>query len=89
MKKIAVNFEDITTEVVQAIAKQYPQVFIESDIVSFSGINDALEHSVKLLLNETVYIIKKSAIVDWSTNRYEEGYFKTFGNEEEQEDADL
>ena len=89
MKKITVNFEDITTEVVQAIAKQYPQGFIESDIVSFSGLNDAMEDRVKLLLNETVYLIKKSAIEDWSVNRYEEGYFKTFGNEEEQEDADL
>ena len=89
MKKVAVNFENITTEIMQAIAKQYPQGFIESDIVSFSSFNDALEDRVKLLLNETVYLIKKSVIEDWSIYKYEEGYFKTFGNEDEQEYVDL
>lgn len=89
MKKIAVDFDDITNEVMVAIAKQYPQGFVESDIVSFSSFNGELEDRVKLLLNETVYLIKKSTIEDWSSPRYEEGYFKSLGDEEEQQDADL
>ncbi len=89
MKKIAVNFEDITTEVINELAKQYPCGFVESDIISFSSFNDELEDRVKLIFNETVYLIKKSTIEDWATYRYEEGYFKSMGNEGEQKDADL
>lgn len=89
MKKIAVDFEDITNEVMVAIAKQYPQGFVESDIVSFSSFNGELEDRVKLLHHETVYLIKKSTIEDWSTHRYEEGYFRSLGIDQEQQDADL
>lgn len=89
MKKIAIDFEDITNEVMEAIAKQYPQGFVESDVVRFSNFNGELEDRVKLILDDAVYLIKKSTIEDWSAHRYEDGYFKTQGNEEEQEDADL
>jgi len=89
MKKIPVNFEDITLEIIEAIAKKYPQGFVESDIVSFGHYNAELEDRVKLILNDTVYLVKKSAIEDWSSYRYEDGYFGSMGNEREQQDADL
>lgn len=88
MKKIAIDFEDITNEVMLAIAKQYPQGFVQSDIVSFSSFNGEFEDRVKLQLNDTVYLIKKSTIEDWTYPRYEEGYFKSLGDDEQQ-DADL
>lgn len=89
MKNIDVNFEDITNELIETIAKKYPQGFVESDVISFSSFNGELEDRVKLIFNETVFLIKKSTIEDWSAHRYEEGYFRSLGNGEEQEDADL
>ena len=80
---------DITNEVMETIAKQYPQGFVESDIVRFSSFNGELEDRVKLILHDAVYLIKKASLEDWAAHRYEAGYFKTLGNEEEQEDADL
>ena len=81
MKKIAVNFEDITNEVIEAIAKEYPQGFIESDIISFSSnLNTKMEDRVKLIVNEKLYLIKKAIINDVLTLRYEEGYFSSLSD---------
>ena len=90
MKKIAVNFGDITNEVIEAIAKAHPQGFIESDIISFSShSNMEMEDRVKLIINEKVYLIKKSIINDLSTQRYEEDYFSLLANEDVNGDVDL
>ena len=76
MKKIDVNFDYITNEVIEVIAKAHPQSFIESDIISFgSNLNMEMEDRVRLIINEKLYLIKKAIINDVLTLRYEEGYF--------------
>ncbi len=89
MKRIEVNFEDITQDIIDAIAKQYPQGFLDSDIVSFSHLNNELEDRIKLIIGDTSYLVKKSTIEDWEAAKYEEGYFKSPNEEDLASDADI
>lgn len=89
MKRIEVNFEDITQEVIDAIAKQYPQGFLDSDIISFSHFNSELEDRIKLSIGDTSYLVKKSIIEDWAAAKYEAGYFKSSDDEDPSSDADV
>ena len=89
MKKIEVNFDDITQEVMNALAKQYPQGFMESDIVSFSHLNSELEDRIKLIIGDTSYLVKKSIIEDWASAKYEEGYFKSSADDDPPSDVDI
>lgn len=89
MKKITVDFQSITFEVIEGIAKKYPQGFIESDVVRFGHTNLGMEDSVELVLNDTLYLIEKSVAEEVIALRYEEGYFAAVQNDKEQQDLDL
>lgn len=88
MKKIEVNFNDITQEVIDAITMQYPQGFVESDIISFAHLNNAMEDRIKIKVGEVLYLVKKSVIEDWEGAKYEDGYFKSLNTEDPTSDVD-
>lgn len=88
MKKIDVNFEDITQEVVDAIAKKYPQGFVESDVISFSHFSNVMEDRIKIMVGEAVYLVKKSIIEEWEVAKYEDGYFKSLNTDDPTSDVD-
>ena len=88
MKKIEVNFDDITQNVIDVLARKYPKGFLDSDIISFSHLTNELEDRVKLTIGDTVYLVKKSTIEDWDAARYESGYFNKLNTDDPSTDAD-
>lgn len=93
MRKIAVDFMDLTPEIIDEIVKVYPQGFGETDMVSFTNVDDEIDHRIKVKLNGTLFMIKKSALDkhlnDQFGDKYDEDYFSNLRNDDESCDAEF
>ncbi|WP_027395117.1 hypothetical protein [Aquimarina latercula] len=83
MKKITVNFENINNELLKEIAKAYPNGFIESDVISFSDVDPKMEDRVKVVLENSMYLIKKSTLEDSESSNFDNEYFESFTKEKD------
>jgi len=89
MKKVAVDFKNLTPEVIEAIAKAYPEGFIDSDVISFTNVDIEMEDRVKVILNDKVFLIKKTLIEDAISDKFDDDYFSSLSKGEEDCDAEF
>jgi hypothetical protein len=82
MKKVNVDYEYLTADLLRKVAAAYPDGFKENDVIVFSETDTELEDRVKIKLDNKVYLIKKS-LVENSTDTFDEEYFKSLGGEPE------
>ncbi len=80
-KKITVNFENINDELLKEIAKAYPEGFINSDVISFSDVDSKMEDRIKIVLENSVYLIKKSSLENIESSDYENEYLESNNKE--------
>ena len=73
MKKVAIDFDDyLSPQMLKSITMLYKDGFKESDVVSFSEVDNELEDRMKVALNGTLFLIKKSTVQDVLDGKYEE-----------------
>lgn len=93
MKKVVVDFKSITPELLEEIVKVYPHGFSDADIISFNNVNDEIDYRVKIILNDTLYMIKKSSLLktlnDRFDDKFDEDYFSSLRNDDENCDAEF
>ena len=93
MKKVAVDFKFLTPELLESIVKAYPHGFTDTDVISFTNVNNEVEHRVKVILNDTLFLIKKNSLSKMLDERHEdkfdEDYFSSLPKDDENCDAEF
>lgn len=89
MKKIDVDFQDVTEEMIRAFAKAFPNEFVESDVIRLANIDQEMEDRVKLVIDDALFLIKKSYLDDAMIDKFDRDYFKSLPREDESCDAEF
>lgn len=93
MRKVAVDFMDLTPEIIDEIVKVYPQGFGENDMVSFTEVDGELDHRIKVKLNGMLFMIKKGNLEKELNNqfgdKYDDDYFSNLRKDDESCDAEF
>lgn len=82
MKKIDVDYEYLTTDLLRKVALAYPEGFKEQDVIVLSEVSSQLEDRIKVVLDNKIFLIKKS-LMDNSPDTFDDDYFKLLGKEPE------
>ncbi|RDY58602.1 hypothetical protein [Flagellimonas nanhaiensis] len=84
MKKIDVDYEYLTADLLKRIAQVNPEGFKEHDVIVLSEVDSELEDRIKVVLDNKVFLIKKS-LVETLPDTFDDEYFKSL--KENQEEA--
>ncbi|GAA4273128.1 hypothetical protein U6A24_07620 [Aquimarina gracilis] len=88
MEKVKVDFRYLTPELVSKIVAAYPNGFANSDVMTFAcAANEDIE-MIKLEIDDTLYLIKKSAIDD-AAELFDDNYFSSLQRKDEACDAEF
>ncbi|WP_431129415.1 hypothetical protein [Flagellimonas flava] len=82
MKKVNIDYEYLTADLLRRVAAAYPDGFKENDVIVFSEVETELEDRVKIVLDNKVYLVKKS-LVENLPDTFDDEYFKSIGGEPE------
>lgn len=72
MKRIIVNYQNLTTEIFKLLKKKYPDGYSDSDVISFKNAKEETIKAVEVRTDETIYLIKISKQLSQSFENYEE-----------------
>lgn len=75
MKKVTVDFSDLSTEVIKAVALIYKDGFKQSDVIRFSEVDKEMDDRVKVILNNTLFLIKMEYANDIISGVYNDDTF--------------
>ena len=89
MKKIDVDFQDLTEEMIRSLAKAFPHEFAESDVIRLAHIDRDLEDRVKLIIDDALFLVKKSYLDDAMIDKFDRAYFKSLPRNDESCDAEF
>jgi hypothetical protein len=93
MKKVAVDFKFLTQDLLEEIVQVYPQGFTEADLISFKNVDNEIEHRVKVVLNDTLFLIKKNSLSkmlnDKFDDKFDDAYFSSLPKGDEYYDAEV
>ncbi|WP_027392482.1 hypothetical protein [Aquimarina latercula] len=77
MKNISVDYKYLTLDLIKAIAKEYPNGFKEMDVITLSEVNSELQDRVRLVINDTLFLIKKTELEEAMSDKFDDEYFDT------------
>jgi hypothetical protein len=72
MKRIIVNYQNLTPEIFKLLKKKYPDGYSDSDVISFKNAKDETIKAVEVRTMETIYLVKISKQLSQSFENYEE-----------------
>lgn len=58
MKRVIVNYNKLTKDILDLLVEKYPDGYDDSDIVSFRNAKDELIEAVEVKTNDTIYLVK-------------------------------
>lgn len=70
MKRIIVDFAKLTTEILDLLAKKYPNGCNYSDVISFKNIKGENIRTVEVKTEDTIYLVKISAKLEQTLEDY-------------------
>lgn len=88
MKKVAIDYKYLNNEIVKAIAKAYPNGFVDSDVITFSEVDKEMEDRIKVELEGVLFLIKRSELEDKMSDKFDDDYFSSLREYDESCDAE-
>ena len=85
LKRIIVDFKKLTPEVLKLLVDVYPDGYGDRDIITFSNSHGERVEAVEVTTEDTKYLVKISAKLEYTMAKYEEGDYEEF--EEDDPDA--
>ena len=89
MKKVEVDFKYLNPETIKALAKACPHGFAESEVISFTEVDKDMGDRIKIILNDTLFLINKTNLEDAVLSTFDEDYFSSLPREDENCDAEF
>lgn len=72
MKRVIVDYEKLTTDILDLLVKKYPDGYFYEDIISFQNAKGETIKAVEVKTQSTIYLVRISAQLDKTMEDYQE-----------------
>jgi hypothetical protein len=70
MNRVLIDFEKLTTQILDLLVEKYPDGYDHSDIISFKNVKGETIKAIEVKTEETIYLIKISSRLDTVIENY-------------------
>ena len=78
LKRVIVDFKKLTPEVLKLLVERYPDGYDDRNIISFKNALGERIEAVEVLTDETKYLVKISAKLEYTMENYDEDDYEDF-----------
>ena len=72
MKRVIVDYDKLTEEILNLLVEKYPDGYDRTDIISFKNAHNEQVKAVELRTEDTIYLVKVSRQLKLTLQSYEE-----------------
>ncbi|MBU2947991.1 hypothetical protein [Zobellia uliginosa] len=82
LKRVIVDFKKLTPEVLKLLVAAYPDGYDDRNIISFKNANGERIEAVEVLTEDTKYLVKISAKLEYTMENYDEDDYEDFEDDD-------
>ena len=83
MKRIIVDYNKLTSEILAMLVEKYPDGYTDSDVIRFKNAKNETGDALEVRTDDTIYLVKVSTRLADTMENYDEGDY--FMNNQEEE----
>ena len=73
MKRVIIDYEKLTTKILELLVEKYPDGYEYRDIINFQNSEGKTIHAVEVKTDDTVYLVKISQKLEDTMDEFIEG----------------
>lgn len=82
LKRVIVDFKKLTPEVLKLLVERYPDGYDDRNIISFRNAQGERVEAVEVLTEDTKYLVKISAKLEYTMENYDEEDYEDFEDDD-------
>ena len=82
LKRVIVDFKKLTPEVLKLLVERYPDGYDDRNIISFRNANGERVEAVEVLTEDTKYLVKISAKLEYTMENYDEDDYEDYEDDD-------
>ncbi|WP_273565313.1 hypothetical protein [Maribacter halichondriae] len=82
LKRVIVDFKKLTPEVLKLLVERYPDGYDDRNIISFRNAQGERIEAVEVLTDDTKYLVKISAKLEYTMENYDEDDYDDFDDDD-------
>lgn len=82
LKRVIVDFKKLTPEVLKLLVERYPDGYDDRNIISFKNAQGERVEAVEVLTEDTKYLVKISAKLEYTMENYDEDDYEDFEDDD-------
>ncbi|MDB2606167.1 hypothetical protein N9Y48_00150 [Zobellia sp.] len=82
LKRVIVDFKKLTPEVLKLLVEAYPDGYDDRNIISFKNASGERIEAVEVLTDDTKYLVKISAKLEYTMENYDEDDYEDFEDDD-------
>ncbi|MGB5554889.1 MAG: hypothetical protein WBM83_09550 [Flavobacteriaceae bacterium] len=82
LKRVIVDFKKLTPEVLKLLVERYPDGYDDRNIISFKNAQGERIEAVEVLTDDTKYLVKISAKLEYTMENYDEDDYEDFADDD-------
>ncbi len=82
LKRVIVDFKKLTPEVLKLLVEKYPDGYDDRNIISFKNAHGERIEAVEVLTEDTKYLVKISAKLEYTMENYDEDDYEDFADDD-------
>ncbi|MFH6602775.1 hypothetical protein ACEZ3G_04750 [Maribacter algicola] len=82
LKRVIVDFKKLTPEVLKLLVERYPDGYDDRNIISFKNAQGERIEAVEVLTEDTKYLVKISAKLEYTMENYDEDDYEDFDDDD-------
>ena len=82
LKRVIVDFKNLTPEILALLMEEYPDGYNEDQIVSFRNAKNELIEAVEVITEDTKYLVKVSTKLAVTMDNYDESDYEDFDDDD-------
>ncbi|MBD0850319.1 hypothetical protein [Maribacter arenosus] len=82
LKRVIVDFKKLTPEVLKLLVERYPDGYDDRNIISFRNANGERVEAVEVLTDDTKYLVKISAKLEYTMENYDEDDYEDYDDDD-------
>lgn len=82
LNRVIVDFKKLTPEVLKLLVERYPDGYDDRNIISFRNAQGERIEAVEVLTEDTKYLVKISAKLEYTMENYDEDDYEDFDDDD-------
>ncbi|WP_281542045.1 hypothetical protein [Maribacter aestuarii] len=82
LKRVIVDFKKLTPEVLKLLVERYPDGYDDRNIITFKNGQGERIEAVEVLTQDTKYLVKISAKLEYTMENYDEDDYEDFEDDD-------